>query len=79
MQTIQSILNSSSTDDSFTMANLKSFLIPYEILPRAQENKYLEKFSYIIMKLYGVCSHKNRLTKAILMNTLNLPLLCRQL
>ena len=29
----------------------------YEILPIAQENKYLGKFSYSIMKLYVVCTH----------------------
>ena len=28
----------------------------YEILPTAQENKYLRKFSYFIMKLYVVCT-----------------------
>ena len=33
------------------------FLVPYEILPIAQENKYLGKFSYFIMKLYVVCTH----------------------
>ena len=35
---VQSSLNSSSTDGSFTMANSNSFLSPYEILPIAQEN-----------------------------------------
>ena len=54
---IQSNLNSSNTDGSLTMANSNSFLIPYEIHPLAQENKYLEKFSYFIMKLYVVCTH----------------------
>ena len=54
---VQSNLNSSNTDDSFTMANSNSFLSPYEILPLAQENKYLGKFSYFIMKLYVVCTH----------------------
>ena len=53
---LQSILNSSNTDGSFTMANSNSLLSPYEILPKAQENKYLEKFSYF-MKLYVVCTH----------------------
>ena len=42
---IQSNLNSSNTDGSFTMANSNSFLSPYEILPLAQENIYLGKFS----------------------------------
>ena len=54
---IQSNLNSSNTDGSFTMANSNSFLSPYEILPLAQENKYLGKCSYFIMKLYVVCTH----------------------
>ena len=49
---VQSNLNSSNTDGSFTMPNSNSFLSPYEILPLAQENKYLGKFSYFIMKLY---------------------------
>ena len=54
---VQSNLNSSNTDGLFTMANSNSFLSPYEILPLAQENKYLGKFSYFIMKLYVVCTH----------------------
>ena len=33
---IQSNLNSSNTDGSFTMVNSNSFLSPYEILPTAQ-------------------------------------------
>ena len=41
---IQSNLSSSNTDGSFTMANLNSFLSPYEILPIAQENKYSGPF-----------------------------------
>ena len=43
---IKSNLNSSNTDGSFTMAYSNSFLSPYEVLPLAQENKYLGKFSY---------------------------------
>ena len=35
---IQSNLNSSNTDGSFTMANLNSFESPYEIHPMAPEN-----------------------------------------
>ena len=54
---VQSNLNSSNTDGSFTMANSNSFLSPYKILPLAQENKYLGKFSYFIMKLYVVYTH----------------------
>ena len=54
---IQSNLNSSNTDGSFTMANSNTFFSPYEILLIAQEIKYLGKFSYFIMKLYVVCAH----------------------
>ena len=39
------------------MANSNSFLSPYEVLLIAQENKYLGKFSYFIVKLY-VCTHR---------------------
>ena len=42
---IQSNLNSSNADGSFTNANSNSFLSPYVLLPIAQENKYLSKFS----------------------------------
>ena len=48
---IQSNLDGSNTDGSFTMANSNSFLSLYEILLIAQENKYLRKFSYFIVKL----------------------------
>ena len=54
---IQSNLNSSNTDGSFTMANSKSFLSPFEILPITKENKYFRKFSYFIMKLYVMCTN----------------------
>ena len=54
---IKSNLDSLNTDGSFIMANSKSFLSPYEILPITQENKYLGKFSYFITKVYVVCSH----------------------
>ena len=54
---IQSNLNRSNTDGSFTVGYSNSFLSPYEILPTAQENKYLGKFSYSIMTLYVVCTH----------------------
>ena len=46
---IQLNLTGSNTDGSFTMANSNLFLSPYEILPIAQENKYLRKFSYFIL------------------------------
>ena len=75
---IQSNLNSSNTDGSFTMANSNSFLSPYEILLTAEENKYLGKFSHFITILYVVCTHQNHLIKAILMSTLNIQLLCRK-
>ena len=54
---IQSNLDSSNIDGSFTMANSNSFLSPYEVLLIDQENKYLRKFSYFIVKLYVVCTH----------------------
>ena len=57
VKAIQSNLDSSNTDGSFTMANSNSFLSPYGIFPIAQENKYLGKFSYFMVKLYGVCTH----------------------
>ena len=57
MNQIQSNLDGSNTDGSFTMANSKTFLSPYKIHPIAQENKCLGKFSYFIMKLYVVCTH----------------------
>ena len=53
----QSNLDGSNTDGSFTMAISHSFLSPYEILPIAQENKYLMIFSYFVVKLYVVCTH----------------------
>ena len=52
---LQSNLDGSNTDGSFTKANSNSFL-SYEILPLAQENKYLRKFSYFIVKLYVECT-----------------------
>ena len=75
---LQSNLNSSNTDGLFTMADWNSFLSPYEILPTAPENKYYRKFSYFIMKLYVVSTHLNWLINAILMSTLNIPLLYRR-
>ena len=54
---LQSNLDSSNTDGSFTMANSNSFFSPYEILLIVQENKYLGIFSYFITKLYVVCTH----------------------
>ena len=54
---IQSNLDGSNTDGAFIMANSNWFLSPYEFLPIAQENKYLRKFSYFIVKLYVVYTH----------------------
>ena len=54
---IQSNLDSSNTDGSFTMAYSNSFFSPYEILPIDQENKYLGKFCHFIMKLCVECTH----------------------
>ena len=56
---VQSNFNTCSlnTDGSFTMAHSSSFFNPYEIVPRAQENRYLGKISYFIMKLYVVFTH----------------------
>ena len=54
---IQSNLNISNTNGSFTMVISNSFLSPYEIFPIAQENKYLGTFSYLIMNLYVVYTH----------------------
>ena len=56
---VQSNLNSSNTDGSFTMANSNTVLSPFKILPLAQENKHLGKFSYFIMKLYVLCTTYN--------------------
>ena len=41
---IQYNLNGSNTDDSFTVDDSNSFFSPYNILPIAQENKYLGIF-----------------------------------
>ena len=54
---MQSKLNTSNTDGSFTKADSNSVLSPYEILLIALEHKYLRKFSYFIMELYVVCTH----------------------
>ena len=51
------ILNDSNIDDSFTLANSNLFFSSYEILPTAQEKKYLGTFLHFIMKLYVVCTH----------------------
>ena len=54
---IQYNLNGLNTDCSFTVDYSNSFFSPCKILPTAEENKYLGKFSYLIMKLCIVCTH----------------------
>ena len=54
---LQYNLNGSNMDGLFTVDDSNSFSSPYKILPIAQENKYLEIFSYFIMELYVVYSH----------------------
>ena len=51
----QSNLNISNTHDSFIIAHSNSFLSPYEVLPIAQENKYLGTFSYSILTYNNIC------------------------
>ena len=51
---LQSNLNNSNTDGSFTMDNSNSFLSPYEILPIAQANKYFKKIFLFYHEI--VCS-----------------------
>ena len=45
---IQYNLNGSNTDGSFTMDDSNFFFSPYQILPIAQENKYLMIFFLIL-------------------------------
>ena len=47
---LQLTVNDSNIDGLFTVANSISFLNLQEILPKAQENKYLGKLTYFIMK-----------------------------
>ena len=75
---IQSNLNSSNTDGSFTMDNSNSFFSTYDIFSIIKKNRYSGKFSYFIMKLYVVCTHYNHLIEAILMSILNMPSLYRR-
>ena len=78
-QDLQYNLNGLNPDGLFTVDDSNSFFSPYKILPIAQENKYIGiLFSYFIMELYVVCTHKNCLIEAILMSTLNIQLLCRK-
>ena len=50
---IQSNLNSSNTDGSFTMANSNSFLSPYELLTIAQENQIFREI--VLLNRETVC------------------------
>ena len=49
------------------MDTSNAFLSPYEIAMIADENKYLGKCSYFILKLHVLCTPYNRLIKAILL------------
>ena len=53
---LQSNLNSSNTDGSFTMANPNTF---FESVRNSADSsrKQIRKFSYFIKKLYVVCTH----------------------
>ena len=58
------------------MANLNLFLSPYKILLIAQENKYLRKSFYFIIKLYVEYSLELPIkeNETILTSTLNIQL-----
>ena len=62
------------TPPTFYMDDSNLFFRPYKILPIAQVllNIFRDCFSYFIMELYVVCTHKNRLIKAILMSALDI-------
>ena len=47
--TVNVNLDDSKTNGLFTLDELNLFLRPYEILPIAQENKYLGKFFFLIL------------------------------
>ena len=54
--------NDSNSDGSFTVTDSNSFLSPDEILPMAQEKKYLGIFYgffffYFIRKMFVTCTH----------------------
>ena len=68
-------LDSSNTNGSFTMANSNLFFSPYEVLPIAQENKYLEKIFLFYRKIV-CCVYSLESPETILMSTLNIQLLC---
>ena len=54
---LQSNLNSSNTDGSFTMANSNSFFESLRNSSDSLRKQIFTDFSYYIMKLYVVCTH----------------------
>ena len=54
---IQSNLNSSTIDSSFTVANSDSFLVPSKVFRRLQKTHIWGFFLYYIMELYVVRTH----------------------
>ena len=52
---VQSNLDGSNTDGSFTMANSNSFLSPYEILPIAQKKKQIFKDFFLFYREIVCC------------------------
>ena len=68
---VQSNSDSSNTVGFLPWLIRTHVLSPYKTLSIAQENKYTGKFSYFIKKLYVECTHKNRLSVAILISTVN--------
>ena len=61
----------SNTDKSFTAAESNSFS---SSMAQKIFRDILCKYFYFIMNMYVVCTQKNYLKEAILMNTLNIPL-----
>ena len=54
---IQSNLNSSNTDGSFTMVNSNSFLNPYEILRKLKKTNIKGNFLILSWNCIVVCTH----------------------
>ena len=76
---VQYNLNGSNTDGSFTLDDSNSFQSLQNPSNSSRKQIFWDFFPYFIMELYVVCIHKNRLIEAILMSTLNIQSLCRQL
>ena len=73
---LQSNLNNSNTDGSFTMVHSNSFLSPYEILPIAQEKKKKKKKKKNReISLFYLCV---LIRFAILMSELNIQFLLKK-